>query len=274
VANDSLYFAENLKMTNSFFLDTDSEEGYFAKEALASLQGRPIPHHVAIIMDGNRRWARNQTLSRTIDAVEGHWEGARCIYSVTEAAKEIGIKVLTLFGLSTENIKRSPLEVKVLMHILEQYLKEMRPKMIEKDVKFSTIGDIELLPEGVQYEIARTKEATKKGTAIELVIAVNYGGKDDIKRAFVKIAEKLQKGEISKEAIDENLIARYLDTAKWPDPDLLIRTSAESRVSNFMLWQLAYSEIHVTDVLWPDFRPAHLLEAVMSYQGRQRRIGQ
>lgn len=234
----------------------------------------PVPHHVAIIMDGNRRWFRKQQKNELSDAFEGHWAGAKAIFPVVKAAKEMGIKVLTLWAFSTENWKRSPMEIELLMRVFEQYLKEMRPKMVEEGVVFSVIGHLTPLSERVREEISLTQEATKNGGTIDLVVALNYGGKDDLTRAFIKIAEKLEKKEIGKEDIDENLIARYLDTAKWPDPDLIIRTSAESRVSNFMLWQLAYSEIYVSDVLWPDFTPESLLEAIVNYQKRQRRIGQ
>lgn len=261
-----------LDCTDPFYLDL-AKDLSFTEEKVRLLNDMPIPHHVAIMMDGNRRWAQKQFSSKKNDPFVGHWAGAKCIFAVVEAAKEIGIKVLTLWAFSTENWKRSPLEVQLLMHIFEQYLRDMSSKMVEKGVKLSVIGDLAPLSEGIKNQIALTEEATMGGREIELVIAFNYGGKDDLKRAFLKITEKLENKEITKEAIDENLIAGYLDTAKWPDPDLIIRTSGENRVSNFMLWQLAYSEIYVTELLWPDFRPVHLVEAVINYQGRQRRRG-
>jgi len=248
-------------------------KSWFTKEMLAALKGQSIPNHVAIMMDGNRRWAKLQPKSMGLCAYDGHSAGAKGIFDIVEAAREIGIKVLTLWAFSTENWQRSSVEVKILMHIFEQYLLENRQKMVDKGVKFSVIGNLTPLPMSVKKEIEKTKEATKFENEIELVIAFNYGGKDDITRAFIKIAEKLEKKELAKEAISESLIASHLDTAQWFDPDLIIRTSAEIRVSNFMLWQLAYSELYVTEVLWPDFKPVHLLEAILDFQKRQRRIG-
>lgn len=242
---------------------------YLSSEDLGLLH-REIPRHVAIIMDGNRRWAKKRNSSNFL---QGHWAGVEIIPLIVQAASDIGIKILTLFAFSTENWARSPFEVETLMKIFETYLKKNRPLMIEQGVRFHTIGHLFPFPENLKKEIAYTKEATQTGKGLDLVLAMNYGGRDDVRRGVCSLIEDLLKGKVDKQHITESLIASYLDTAPFGDPDLLIRTSGERRISNFLLWQLAYSEVFITDVLWPDFTPRDLLLAVIDFQKRQRRLG-
>lgn len=238
------------------------------------LQKRDIPRHVAIIMDGNRRWGKKNKFHGFADyMMGGHWAGASALMPVVVAASEMGIETLTVWGLSTENLKRSPAELAILFHIYEVYLKENRQKMIEEGVKFDCVGDFEALPNNVRDEIKNTIEATKEGKKITLVVAINYGGRDDIRRACQTIVGKCELGELTKEMITEETIQNHLYTAAYTDPDLMIRTSGEMRISNFLLWQFAYTEIYVTDVLWPDFTPENLCQAVAHYQNRERRRG-
>ncbi len=227
------------------------------------------PEHVAIIMDGNRRWAKNLGLPMSA----GHWRGAERLIQIVRAAKELGIKILTVYAFSTENWGRSAVEVKALMRLFKTYLKLQQSVMIEEGVRLNTIGDISKFPKDVLKVLEETIAATKDGTKLDLVIALNYGARDELKRAFSAILDDCLAKKISKEELSEELISSYLDTAKWKDPDLLIRTSGERRLSNFLLWQISYAEVYVTDVLWPDFSEKDLLEAVLKYQEREQRLG-
>ncbi|MBS0628841.1 MAG: di-trans,poly-cis-decaprenylcistransferase [Verrucomicrobia bacterium] len=220
-------------------------------------------------MDGNRRWAKNQGLPVTA----GHWRGAERLIAIVRAAKDLGIKVLTVYAFSTENWVRPPVEVRALMGVFKTYLKRQRNLMINEGVRLNTIGDISRLPKDVLKVLEETVEATKQGTKLDLVIALNYGGRDELKRAFKTIIDDCLAKKISHEALSEELISSYLDTARWKDPDLLIRTSGESRLSNFLLWQISYAEVVVTDVLWPDFSEKDLTEAIREYQKREQRLG-
>lgn len=235
----------------------------FKKKALR------VPEHVAIIMDGNRRWARQ----KRVPLMAGHWRGAEQLTEIVRAAKGLGIKVLTVYAFSTENWNRSPMEVKALMRLIKTYLKRQRQTMIEEGVRLSAIGNIGKLPPDVCEVLEETIEATQAGSKIDLVVALNYGGRDEMKRAVEAIIDDCLAKKISKEQVSEELISQYLDTAQFKDPDLLIRTSGESRLSNFLLWQASYSEVLVSDVLWPDFREKDLLEAVLEYQKRELRLG-
>ncbi|MBM3207596.1 MAG: isoprenyl transferase [Chlamydiae bacterium] len=228
-----------------------------------------VPQHVAIAMDGNRRWATK----RFMPAMFGHWKGAEVITKVVRAAASMGIKVLTLYAFSTENWNRSKNEVDELMKVFSHYLKKNLDFMLKEGVRLNCIGDLTKLPPGLQELFAKTMEATKYCESIDLVLAINYGGRDEICRAFRSIAQDLQKGLLKKEDISEDLISSYLDTAKWKDPDLFIRTSGEQRLSNFLLWQFSYTEVYITKTLWPDFDESNLLQAVLEYQKRQRRLG-
>lgn len=239
-------------------------------EATPKVHLRAVPKHVAIIMDGNRRWAKIHNMPVEL----GHWGGAERITQIVTAASSIGVKTLTVFAFSTENWARPKSEVKALMHLFRVYLQKMRQVMVDKGVRLDTIGDLSALPKEVVSSIERTKEATSECTAINLVLAINYGGRDDLTRAAGKIYDDIQAGKVKREAFNENLFSKYVDTAKWGDPELLIRTSGESRISNFLLWQLSYAEVYIAKTLWPDFTEAHFLEAIEEYRERDRRGGE
>lgn len=232
------------------------------------LEGK-IPRHVAIIMDGNRRWAQKRGFISTY----GHWKGADVVSNIVKLSSRLGIKVLTLYSFSTENWKRSQEETEGLMTLISSYLRSNLSFMLEESVKLETIGDLSQLPAEVQEVLRETKEKTRHGDQITLVLALNYGGRDEITRAVAQIAQDLEIGKIEKKQITESLIASYLDTASFGDPDLFIRTSGEQRVSNFLLWQLSYTEIYITDILWPDFTPDDFLDAIVEFQKRSRRLG-
>lgn len=246
---------------------------YYSESELALVQECPMPRHVGIIMDGNRRWAKRQVLSKITDPLVGHWTGANVLFPIVEAANDLGIKVLTVYAFSTENWSRPPHEVETLLQIFETFLKDNLSRMVEQGVRFQVIGDLSPFPESLKKEIYHTQKATQDGEGIDFVVALNYGGRDEMRRAIQAIAGDIQKGILQQESITESLIASYLDTAHLGDLDLLIRTSGEMRVSNFLLWQLAYAEIYITEVLWPEFTPRDLLQAVAAFQKRQRRVG-
>ncbi len=250
---------------------TVSEEKHaiYSPDDLALLDGSKIPSHIAIIMDGNRRWAKRQGLP----AIMGHWKGADTLTKIVRSASELGIRTLTVYSFSTENWGRPSDEIDALMHLFKVYLERQREPMILEGVRLDAIGDHSRLPSFVLNELALSKSSTAHCKKIDLVLAINYGGRDDVRRAFCAMTEDLEKGLMSKDQVTEQMISRYLDTAAWPDPELLIRTSGERRQSNFLLWQLCYSEFYYTDVLWPDFDEQDLLQAVREYQLRRRRLG-
>jgi undecaprenyl diphosphate synthase len=247
----------------------EEKQSIYSSEDLAFLDPAKIPSHVAIIMDGNRRWAKRQGLP----AMVGHWKGAETLTKVVRAASELGIKTLTAYSFSTENWNRAREEVDALMHLFKVYLIKERGPMGQEGVCLHAIGDLKRLPSSVLNELELSKAYTAHCKKIDLVLAINYGGRDDIRRAFVSMITDFEKGQLLKEQISEQLISQYLDTAQWPDPELLIRTSGESRQSNFLLWQLCYSEFYLTDILWPDFNEHALLQAIRDIQQRQRRLG-
>ena len=249
--------------------EDEDKEIIYSSDDLSLLDPSKIPKHVAIIMDGNRRWAKRQGLP----AMMGHWKGAETLTKIVRAASELGIKTLTVYSFSTENWGRTREEVDALMHLFKIYLQKQRVPMQREGVRLDVIGDIKRLPSFVLEELEMSKVYTAHGKKIDLVLAMNYGGRDDIRRAFVAMMGDVERGRLSKEQVSEHLISQYLDTAKWPDPELLIRTSGERRQSNFLLWQLCYSEFYHTDVLWPDFDAHDLLQAVREHQLRQRRLG-
>ncbi len=228
-----------------------------------------IPQHVAIILDGNGRWAKSKGMPRTY----GHTAGAKNVETVCRAADELGIKYLTLYAFSTENWNRPNSEVEALMNLLESYLKNCIKTAEKNRMRVRVIGDVTRLDEKFQNSIRRLEEESKKNEGLNLTVAINYGSRDEILRAVKKIAGDIKAGELTPEDIDEAEISRYLDTADIPDPDLLIRTSGEQRLSNFLLWQLAYSEFYFTDVPWPDFHKKELELAVEAYNKRERRFG-
>jgi len=231
---------------------------------------RPLPRHIAIIMDGNGRWATAQGLPR----VDGHREGAQSVREVVRAARALGVEVLTLYSFSTENWKRPADEVRALMSLLKKYLLSERQEMLDTGVRLRLIGQIDRLPKPVQVIAREICRATDTGrTVMDLNLAVSYGSRAEMIEAVRSIAEGVRRGSLPVSAIDEDLFSSRLQTAGQPDPDLLIRTSGELRLSNFLLWQVAYAEIYVTDVYWPEFRKPQLLEAISSYQRRERRFG-
>jgi undecaprenyl diphosphate synthase len=236
------------------------------EEALARrLNPARLPSHIAIIMDGNGRWAAQRHLPR----VRGHQAGVDAVRDAVESSARLGIKVLTLYAFSAENWKRPQFEVMTLMRLLKQYLRLELGTLIRHDIRFQVIGRVEGLAQGIQRELARASEATASCQGMLFNIALNYSGRAEI----VDAARRALEMGLAPGSLDERRFGDLLYTAGQPDPDLLIRTSGELRVSNFLLWQIAYAEIHVTDVLWPDFRCRHLLEAVLDYQQRDRRFG-
>lgn len=228
----------------------------------------PFPKHVAIIMDGNRRWKKlHQGVS------SGHHQGALALPHVIRAAFSFGIETLTLFAFSTENFSRSEEEVAEIFSIFHEQIDLQLPLLLKEKIQLRCIGNLSRLPSSLQKKLTEACEQTSKHADRNLILAINYGGKDEILRAFRKLHQDLLDQKISLDHLSENLISSYLDTSGIGDPDLLIRTGGEMRVSNFLLWQIAYTELYVTDVLWPDFTPLHLGNAIEAYQKRSRRGG-
>jgi len=236
---------------------------------LDQIRRRPVPAHVAIIMDGNGRWAKRRGLPRLM----GHQAGRRAVREVVEGCVELGVHVLTLYTFSLENWERTPREVKGLMRILERVLLDEREELKKNNVQLRTIGRVDLLPEHSRKILEDTREWLSGSTGLKLVLALSYGGRAEIVDAARRIVTADRERRIPLGKIDEEFFRHRLDTNGLPDPDLLIRTSGELRISNFLLWQAAYSEFWVTDTLWPDFRRKHLYEAVHDFQHRSRRFG-
>jgi len=228
-----------------------------------------LPRHVAVIMDGNGRWAERRGLSR----IQGHRAGIKSVRETVTACRELGVKVLTLYAFSSENWNRPRLEVRALMRFLEEFLVGELATLLKNDIRLATIGEVGRMPPSVQRALARVKAQTEKGGEMTLVLALTYGGRDEIVRAARHAAADAAKGLLRPEELTEARFSAYLDTADLPDPDLMIRTSGEQRISNYLLWQMAYTEFHFTPTLWPDFRPAELYRAILDYQGRERRFG-
>ncbi|MGD0095791.1 MAG: isoprenyl transferase [Terracidiphilus sp.] len=236
----------------------------------ATLKPERLPEHVAIIMDGNGRWAGRRSLKRFL----GHQQGANSVQLVTETASRIGLPWLTLYAFSLENNLRRPrAEVNFLMRLLRSYLESNLQRMMDNNVRMRYIGRTHELPPEVQEKMRWAQEATAHNTGTTLTLALNYGGRSELVDAFRGLIAEMKQKHIAPERISEEDIHRHLYTAQMPDPDLLIRTSGEMRLSNYLLWQVAYTEIFVTERLWPDFRGIHLLEAVADYQSRERRYG-
>ena len=228
-----------------------------------------IPQHIAIIMDGNGRWAKQKGILRA----KGHEEGGRSVQRGIDLCLEKGVKWLTLYAFSTENWGRSQLEVNALMHLLDKYLVERTPEMMEKNVRLHAIGELHMLPDNCSQRLQSSIEATKDNTALNVVLALSYGSRQEITHAARKLAEQVQAGLLQPQDITPEMLAGQLYTADMPDPDLLIRTSGEMRISNYLLWQISYSEIFITDVLWPDFGRQEFEEALAEYARRERRYG-
>ncbi len=232
-------------------------------------QEMKVPRHLAIIMDGNGRWAQKRGFPRVL----GHREGVKAVRATVQACAELGVKYLTLYAFSTENWNRPRPEVTALMHMLDEYLLIEEKELIEQGIRLNAIGELDLLPRGVRDHLQSVMSATSQCKGMVLTLAVSYGSRSEIVRGIQVIARKIQNGSVRPEDIDEKMISAHLYTADMPDPDLLIRTSGEMRISNFLLWQLAYAEIYFSRTFWPDFRKRHLVEAFESYTQRQRRFG-
>ncbi|MBD3180872.1 isoprenyl transferase [Candidatus Poribacteria bacterium] len=246
-----------------------SSENATEQDLMSCIVKENLPRHVAITMDGNGRWATRRDLPRT----EGHKAGVKSVKSAVELCGELEIMVLTLYAFSSENWKRPALEVNALMNLLLEQLKEETPELNEKNIQLKAIGDLSKLPGKVTRELNRSMKITRNNTGLILNLALSYGGRQEIVRVTQSIANDVNNGKIKIKDINEKLFSKYLYTAGLPDPDLIIRTSGEMRISNFLLWQLAYSEIYVTDTLWPDFSKKEFLLALLSYQKRNRRFG-
>ena len=228
-----------------------------------------IPNHLAIIMDGNGRWAKQQGLMRVI----GHESGTKSVRETVEASAELGIKYLTLYAFSTENWNRPKLEVKTLMKLLVKSLKKEINTLQENNIKLTAIGNLNDLPKKAHKELLDVIEKTKNNKNMTLTLALSYGSREEIVNVIKELSLKVKNNIISTESIDESIINKHLYTQNLPDVDLLIRTSGEQRISNFLLWQIAYAELYFTDILWPDFNKENLYEALINYQNRERRFG-
>ena len=228
-----------------------------------------MPKHVAVIMDGNGRWARSRGLNR----INGHQRGSEAVRTIVRASREIGIEWLTLYAFSEENWKRSKTEVRALMRLLERFLKSELPEMRENGIRLRTIGRTAKLPETTQKALTEVMTGTASCSHMTLTLALSYGGRQEMVDAVTAIARKVRKGALKEVAISEELIRRHLYAPTMPDPDLLIRTSGENRISNFLLWEIAYTELYMTPTLWPDFGRDEYFAAIEEYKGRERRYG-
>jgi len=236
---------------------------------LTGLDKSRLPRHVAIIMDGNGRWARLRNKSR----MEGHRRGKTSVRAIVEMSRKLGIPFLSLYAFSTENWLRPRDEVYALMALLEHYLIAEQPKLMRYGIRLLAIGDHDRLPGRVRRNLERVVEHTRNNERMTVVLALSYSGRDEIVRMVRKIGRQIRDASFDPDLVDENMIAAHLDTPDVPDPDLLIRTSGELRISNFYLWQVAYTELYVTPTLWPDFREQEYLQALLAFQRRRRRFG-
>lgn len=244
---------------------TDLEE----ERLLLDLDADRLPQHIAVIMDGNGRWAQRRHLPR----VAGHRAGVQSARSVIETCARLEIPALTLYAFSMENWRRPKAEIDFLMRLLREYLRKELPTIHQNNIRMLVIGRADQLPDEVREDIERAMEQTAGNTGMVLTVALNYGGRAEIVDAFNRILDRVRNNGLANAQVDEEMISRFLYTAGLPDPDLLIRTSGEMRVSNFLLWQIAYAEIYVTETLWPDFNRAQLYEALLDFQKRERRYG-
>ena len=233
------------------------------------IDNKNIPKHIAVIMDGNGRWAKKRGKNRLF----GHQNGVKALKKLIEESARLNISYLTLFAFSTENWKRPKKEISTIMRLIVLVLKKELKTMMDNKIKLETIGDLEKLPENVKSNLIKTINKTKNNNKLTLTVAINYGGKEDISNAFKLLLEKVKNNIISPKKIDELIINNHLYTRNLPDVDLLIRTSGEQRISNFLLWKIAYAELYFSNVLWPDFNEKCLHDAIISYQNRERRFG-
>jgi undecaprenyl diphosphate synthase len=239
------------------------------EQLLAQIDPARLPRHIAVIMDGNGRWAKRRLLPR----VAGHRAGVEAVRATVETCARLGVEILTLYAFSVENWKRPAFEVEALMTFLKEYLRREIDNLHRNNIKFQTVGRTHELDESVQFELRSARHITAANTGMILNVALNYGGRAELSDAFRSLLAECQRTGRAPEDVTEAEITRHLYTASLPDPDLLVRTSGEMRVSNFLLWQIAYSEIYITDVLWPDFRRPDLFAAIIDYQKRERRYG-
>ena len=237
--------------------------------SLENIKSKPVPEHIALIMDGNGRWAKQRSLQR----LDGHRQGVSALKSTLEGCLSAGVKYLTVYAFSIENWERSPEEVSGLMELFIQACLAEVDNLNENNIRFQAIGKLDMLNEECYQKLKLTEEKTKNNTALTLIIAISYGSRWEISHAAKRIAEDVKIHKIQPEQIDEQLFADYLTTNFMPDPDLLIRTSGEYRISNYLLWQIAYSELYFTEVLWPDFTKEELYKAIADFQTRERRFG-
>lgn len=252
-----------ISLTNNEQNDSDKES-----QTMLIEQGQ-IPEHIAIIMDGNGRWAKSRGNVRS----QGHKAGVDSVRDITEACAQIGVKYLTLYAFSTENWGRPKMEVNALMRLLARSLRKEAENLDENNIKLETIGQIDRFPERCQRELSEAIELTEDNNRLHLCLALSYSGRWDITEAVKKLAYRVKEGDIDPEDINDEMISAHLSTADIPDPELIIRTSGEYRLSNFLLWQLAYSELYITETYWPDFRRDELYKAIRSFQQRDRRFG-
>jgi len=236
---------------------------------MSNIDPEKLPKHVAIIMDGNGRWAKKRALNR----IRGHENGINSVMDIVKTSREIGISYLTLYAFSEENWKRPKHEVDALMGLLKRFLKKELDEMLENGIRFQTIGRTGKLPDGVQRLLSETSDKTSQNKDMVLTLALSYGGRQEILDAVQKISQRIESKDLRPEGITQQTISDSLYTAKIPDPDLLIRTSGEYRISNFLLWQIAYAEIYITPTLWPDFRKEEYISAIEAFQKRERRFG-
>lgn len=230
---------------------------------------KAIPRHVAVIMDGNGRWAKRKAMNR----IRGHEQGSESVREIVRASREIGIDYLTLYAFSEENWNRPRYEIQALMHLLKRFLKSELREMLENGIRLHTIGRTNKLPEDVRNALLETIEKTRHNQEMVLTLALSYGGRQELVDGMANLARRVKAGQLDPKDISEDTISEVLYTADMPDPDLLIRTSGEFRISNFLLWQIAYTEIYVTPTLWPDFRKEEYLSAIADFQQRERRFG-
>lgn len=238
-------------------------------DVFSQIDKQNLPQHIAIIMDGNGRWAKGKGSAR----IFGHKSAIQSVRETAECAAELGVKYVTLFAFSTENWKRPKLEVDALMMLLVNTIESEIVTLQKNNIKLNAIGEIHNLPQNCQSALKKGMDATKNNTGMVLTLALSYGARNDLMHAMQKIARQVQLGTLNPEQITESVIAHALSTADMPDPELLIRTSGEFRISNFLLWEIAYAEIHITQTFWPDFRKKDLLEAILNFQKRERRFG-
>jgi len=239
------------------------------KDLMEIIDKSKLPVHVAVIMDGNGRWAKKRGLPR----IRGHQEGAKTVREVVKANRELGIPWLTLYAFSEENWKRSKVEIKALMGLLERFLRDELEEMRQNGIRLRAMGSLYKLPSSTRDLLFETMDKTSSGTAMTLTLALSYGGRQEIVDAVKKVAERVEKGELRPDKIDRTHLGACLYQPEMPDPDLLIRTSGEYRISNFLLWQIAYTELYITSTLWPDFSRDEYLKAISEFQRRERRFG-